>query len=122
MKGVTSTERVRKARLSVSASVLNYSSLQDNSMVKSSSDHTDDDKMSQKTFGVKSIRTEKFDPIYRQVTQYNHLSAAEDHNQQQVSCLSNCSRMLCDRSRAPEQTELYEAYLAPNRLNSFDPI
>ena len=28
--------------------------------------------------------------------------------------------MLCDRRRAPEQSELYEAYLAPNRQSNLD--
>ena len=31
----------------------------------------------------------------------------------QDSCFSNCRRMLCDRSKIPNQLDIYEAYKAP---------
>ena len=31
----------------------------------------------------------------------------------QDSCFSNCRRMLCDRSKTPNQLDIYEAYKAP---------
>ena len=49
---------------------MNQSSLnlEQNSLIQGAmSENSDEKASSQKTFGVKSIRTEKFDPIYRQV-------------------------------------------------------
>lgn len=87
--------------------------MQDESMVHSK---TEDDQLSN-LVGLKSIRTEKHEPIFRAQATY---AANDEDFARQDSCLSNCRRMLCDRSRTPNQLDIYEAYRAPNIMDSFD--
>jgi len=64
----------------------------------------EDDALSQNIF-LKSIRTEKQDPFFR-----DPLTGGEERAEAGNTCFGNCRRMLCDRSRAPDQLEIYEAY------------
>ena len=95
MNGETSTERMRRNRMNaLNASI---TQMQDSSeggdQLLMTEDGENASKLSQ-TVGLKSIRTEKFDPIFR--------STRRSPYSQEASCFTNCWRMLCDRSQAPD--------------------
>ena len=114
MKGVTSTERMRRARLTMQQhSQSNNTFAMENSRDGMALTEDDEDKLSQ-AVGLKSIRTEKYDPVYRQATQHAHF----DEYEPEASCLSNCYKMLFDSQQTPEQLELFLAYQAPNRFTA----
>ena len=110
MQGMTSTERTRRARTLTGGSEFNQSETanQDSSMQRTSK--LEDDSGS--AMNLKSFRSERPESIFQQVEMHN-MSNDTIITTAEQSCFRNCSRMLCDRQKAPEQIDIYERYRAP---------